>query len=141
MKEPSDQERRSFRPGILPPTLVIPGVHQFILVHRTYLIFLFVLNIPMVAGFSCLCSSLLPLPYVDNTQHGLNFELVLNKQVVLYLRIGTGCKETYEKLIDFNYSEGGRILFAHRSRSSPNGGSHLLLDSPSKAKDIKFHNE
>ena len=45
----------------------------------------------MVAGFSCLCSSLPPLPYVDNTQHGLNFELDLYKQVVLYLRIGTGC--------------------------------------------------
>ena len=71
-----------------PPTnFVIPGVHQC----RTYLIFLFVLNIPMIAGFSCLSSSLPPLPNVDDTQHGLNFELDLYKQVVLYLRIGTGC--------------------------------------------------
>ena len=35
----------------------------------------------MIAGFSCLSSSLPPLPNVDDTQHGLNFELDLYKQV------------------------------------------------------------
>ena len=35
----------------------------------------------MVAGLSCLSAALPPLPNVDDTQHGLNFELDLYKQV------------------------------------------------------------
>ena len=31
----------------------------------------------MVAGLSCLSAAMLPLPNVDNTQLGLNFELDL----------------------------------------------------------------
>jgi hypothetical protein len=66
-----------------PPTnFVIPGVYQFFLEVGTYLIFFVILNIPMVAGLSCLSAALPPLPNVDDTQHGLNFELDLYKQVV-----------------------------------------------------------
>ena len=73
-----------------PPTnFVIPGVYQYFLELKTYLIFLVNLNIPTVAGLSCLSATLPPLPNVDDTQHGLNFELDLYKQVQLCLRIGT----------------------------------------------------
>ena len=84
-----------------PPTnFVIPGVYQYFLELKTYLIFLVNLNIPTVAGLSCLSATLPPLPNVDDTQHGLNFELDLYKQVQLCLRIGTWCHDTHEKLSD-----------------------------------------
>ena len=56
---------------------MIPGAYKFCLELRTYLTFFFILNIPMVAGLSCLSAAMLPLPNVDNTQLGLNFELDL----------------------------------------------------------------